>query len=123
MKNVSLLKVTALVVTAAFASTFVNAEDKLDRAVKDINKTVEKIQSQVAEAADQLKFSALTEKLDSDKNGMLSEAEVSANESELLTEEFNKMDANQDKQIDEAEYNSYLAAAKDNATKVIKSVI
>ena len=116
MKNVSLFKVTAMVVTVAFASSFVNAEDK-------ISKVVEKTQSDVVEVAKQLNFPALIEELDSDKNGMLSQTEVSANQSKLLQEEFNKMDVNQDKQIDEAEFNSYLGEVKDKATDLAKSVI
>jgi len=116
MKNVSLFKVTAMVVTVAFASSFVNAEDK-------ISKVVEKVESDVVEVSKQLNFPALIEELDSDKNGMLSQSEVSANQSKLLQEEFNKMDVNQDKQIDEAEFNSYLAEVKDKATAIAKSVI
>ena len=116
MKNVSLFKITAMVVTVAFASSFVNAEDK-------ISKVVEKVESDVVEVSKQLNFPALIEELDSDKNGMLSQSEVSANQSKLLQEEFNKMDVNQDKQIDEAEFNSYLAEVKDKATDIAKSVI
>ncbi len=110
MKNVSLFKVTAMVVTVAFASNFVNAEDK-----------IEKSQADVVDVAQQLSFSALIEKLDSDKNGMLSQAEVSANQTQLLHEIFNKVDINQDKQIDEAEFNTYLAAVKARATLVVKN--
>ena len=40
MKNISLLKITAMVVTVALASSFVNADDKL-------NKAVEKAQSDI----------------------------------------------------------------------------
>ena len=77
----------------------------------------------MVEATKQLDFSVLIEKLDSDENGMLSEAEVSANQSQLLNQEFNKMDVNQDKQIDEVEYNSYVAQVNDKAAETIKSVI
>lgn len=98
MKNVSLFKVTAMVISVAFASSFVNAEDKI----------TEKAKSEVATSAEQLNFSALIAKLDSDKNGMLSQEEASVDQSQLLNVEFNKMDVNQDKQIDEAEFNRYL---------------
>jgi len=116
MKNVSLFKVTAMVVSVAFASSFVNAEEK-------VNKAIEKAQSDVAELAQQLKFSALIEKLDSDKNGMLSQSEVSVHKSQLLDEAFTKMDVNQDKQIDEAEYNNYLAQVKNKIIDVVKNEI
>jgi len=108
MKNVSLFKVTAMVATIAFASSFVNAEDKIKKAHPD-----------VVEVEQQLIFSTLIEKLDSDKNGMLSQGEVSANQSQLLHKKFNKMDINQDKQIDEAEFNTYLANVKSKATDVV----
>lgn len=98
MKNVSLFKITAMVITVAFASSFVNAEDKI----------VEKAQSEIVASAEQLSFSALIAKLDSDKNGMLSQEEASVDQSQLLNVEFNKVDVNQDKQIDEAEFNRYL---------------
>ncbi|MCJ8319330.1 MAG: hypothetical protein MJK12_06835 [Colwellia sp.] len=123
MKNMSLLKITAMVVTVAFASNFVNADDKLDKALEKAQSDIEKVTASVVEAAKQLDFSALIEKLDSDENGMLSEAEVSANQSQLLHQEFNKMDVNQDKQIDEAEYNSYIAQVSDKATDIIKNAI
>jgi len=98
MKNVSLFKITAMVITVAFASSFVNAEDKI----------VEKAQSEIVASAEQLSFSALIAKLDSDKNGMLSQDEAAVDQSQLLNVEFNKVDVNQDKQIDEAEFNRYL---------------
>jgi len=123
MKNISLLKITAMVVTAALASNFVNADDKLDTAITKAQSDIEKATESAEEAVKQLDFSVLIEKLDADENGMLSEAEVSANQSQLLHQEFNKMDTNQDKQIDEAEYNSYLAQVNDKASDIIKNVI
>ncbi len=113
MKNISLVKVTFMVVVAALASSFVSADE-------DVNKTLEQAQEILAP---QIEFSELIEKLDSDKNGMLSEEEVSVTQSKLLQEEFKKMDNNKDKQIDEAEYNSYLAEVKDQAVVVAKNII
>ena len=118
MKNVSLFNVTVMVITVAFASNFVNAEDK-------VSKTIEKTQSdaaEVVEVAKQLTFPALIEALDSDKDGMLSQAEVSVDKNQLLQEEFTKIDVNQDKQIDEVEFNNYLAAVQNKAVTVAKSV-
>lgn len=113
MKTTSLLNTTIMVIAAAFVSNFVNADDK-------ITQTIEKTEIEVAE---HLEFSTLIEKLDSDKNGMLSEAEAHSDKSQLLHAEFKKMDSNQDKQIDEAEYNSYLTAVKDDASAIVKSLI
>jgi len=113
MKNTNLLNTTIMVIAVAFASSFVNADDK-------ITQTIEKTQIEVIE---HLEFSTLIEKLDSDKNGMLSEAEAHSDKSQLLHSQFKKMDSNQDKQIDEAEYNRYLTAVKDDASATVKSLI
>jgi hypothetical protein len=125
MKNISLMKVTAMVVvvTVALASSFVNAEDKLSKAVEKVDKVIEQSQSDLAELAKELKFSTLLENLDSDKNGMLNQAEVSSNQSQLLHKEFTKMDVNQDNEIDEAEYNTYLSDIKEKAAALVKSAI
>ena len=112
MKNVSLFKVTAMVISVAFASNFVNAEDKI----------IEKTQSEAVASAEQLNFSALIAKLDSDKNGMLSQDEASVDKSQLLNVEFSKMDVNQDKQIDEAEFNRYLVEVNAKTTDLAKIV-
>ena len=113
MKNVSLLKVTFMVVVAALASSLVNADDAVEKVVEQKQPIL----------VPQIQFSELIEKLDSDKNGMLSEEEVSVTKSKLLQDEFKKMDSNQDNQIDEAEYNSYLAEVKDKSFNVAKSII
>ena len=121
MKNISLLKVTAFVVTAAFGSNFVNADDKVNQAIEQANAEAPKVEASAV--AEQLQFSSLLEKLDNDKNGTLSVSEVSANQSKLLLEEFTKMDVNQDKEIDETEYNNYLAKVSDKVSTVVKSTI
>ncbi len=110
MKNVSLFKTTVMVVTVAFASSFVNAKDKTETS-----------QAEVVELAQQQSFSALVETLDSDKNGMLSQAEVSTNPKQFLLKEFSKIDVNQDEQIDEAEFNTYLTAIKGKTIVVVKN--
>lgn len=110
MKNVSLFKVSAMVITVGFASSFVNAEDK----------NIEEVQSEVVTSAEQLNFSALIAKLDSNKNGMLSQDEASVDQSLLLNVEFDKMDVNQDKEIDEAEFNRYLVEVNAKTTDLAK---
>lgn len=113
MKNISLFKVTTMVIAVAFASSFVNAEDKV----------VEKTSADAVKSAKQPSFSSLIEKLDTDKNGTLSEAEVAANQNQRLHKAFSKMDANQDKQIDEAEFNNYLTKAKGKTANLAKSTL
>lgn len=112
MKNVSLVKVTAMVITVTFVSNFVNAKDKI----------IEKAQSEVVTSVEQLNFSALIAKLDSDKNSMLSQKEASVAQNQLLNREFSKIDINQDKQIDEAEFNRYLVAVNAKTPDLAKIV-
>jgi Ca2+-binding EF-hand superfamily protein len=114
MKDISLFKVTVMVITAALASSFVNAEDK-------ITESIEKFQPEIEKVEQELSFSTLIAEVDSDENGMLSLDEVSTTQNKVLQEEFNNIDANQDKQIDETEFNSFLAKAKDDTTNIAKS--
>jgi len=103
MKNVSLIKITSLGIIAILVSSFVNAGG-------DIQPSVKQYQPKLLP---QIEFSDLIEKLDSDKNGSLSEKELISTQSQLLTEEFKKMDINKDSQIDHAEYNIYLVEIND----------
>ena len=113
MKNISLFKVTAIVITAALASNFVSAEDK-------ITDLVEQSQSDMVKVEKQVSFTTLIEHLDGDQNGMLSQDEVAVSQNKLLQEYFSNIDVNQDQQIDEAEFNSYLAEVKDKSPSVAK---
>jgi Ca2+-binding EF-hand superfamily protein len=112
MKNASLLNTSIMVVIVALASNFVNAEDK-------IKKTTQLSQKDTIEQAE---FSALINMLDTDKDGVLSEAEVLENTNENLGIVFTEVDSNQDKKINEAEYNSYLAAIKNKAATLVKNI-
>ena len=87
MKKINLLPVTALVITAAFTSSFVSAENEIGLA---------------------LSFPALIAELDSDANGMLGQDEVAASSHTVLQEAFSNIDTNQDQQIDNAEFNAFL---------------
>ncbi|MDO6488275.1 hypothetical protein Q4503_11220 [Colwellia sp. 6_MG-2023] len=102
MKNINLFKVTVMVITAALASNFVNAEDKLSATVENAQPKIEQ----------QLSFPALIAELDGDANGMLSQDEVAVSHLTFLQEEFNNIDANQDSQIEETEFNSFIAQLK-----------
>jgi Ca2+-binding EF-hand superfamily protein len=113
MKNVSLTKVTAVVVFAAFASNFVMANGD----VKTLSAKAVPVKAASAKVVsiktEQISFSQLINELDSDKNGLLSQAEVLASESKLLLTEFTKMDTDGDSQISEEEFNQYIAQTKD----------
>ncbi len=93
-----------LVATAAFASSFVQAEDKL-----------------VTAQNEQVKFSELITKLDSDKNGLLSQQEAQASKNKVLQGNFKKMDLNNDEQISEQEFNDFLALMESQKTQFTKS--
>ena len=100
-----------MVITIAFASSFVNADDKI----------TEKAKSASPAPTTQSSFSGLIAAFDQDKNGVLSQLEAAKEQSHLLNIEFNKIDANQDKQIDEAEFNSYLEEVNGKITDLAKS--
>ena len=57
-------------------------------------------------------FSHLVEKYDVDKNGLLSEAEVKASQSDKLQNHFADIDANTDASISEAEFKQYITQVK-----------
>lgn len=116
MKKISLVKVTGFVITAAFASNFVNAQDKIE-----INKSAESVQSDVIQVEKEISFPKLIKTLDTNKNGKLSESEVSAKHINVLQGIFTKVDANQDKEIDEAEFNLYFVDIKSNTVNIAKS--
>ena len=90
MKNISLFKISAMVITVALASNFVNAQDKVTHAVKTV-------QPATTQLVKKLNFPTLIEKLDTDKDGALSQAEVTTSHSELLQQIFTKVDTNNDK--------------------------
>lgn len=119
MKNVSLFKISAMVVSIAFASSFVNANDKLSSTMESAQAGVTDM-TEMAKTAKQQSFPTLLEALDSDNNSMLSEAEVSVEHSQFLQEEFANIDANQDKNIDEEEFNNYFASIEEKSIEVAK---
>lgn len=117
MKNISLLKVSILVVTAAFASNFVNAEDRVNNTKLKSQLDASKITNKVK----QVSFPTLIKTLDTDKNGMLSEKEIAADKAQLFQAEFTKVDLNKNKQIDEIEFNKYFTAIESKVSAVTKT--
>lgn len=103
--NVSLIKVSILVVLGALVSSIVNANHDV------------KIMTEQAP----IQFSALVAELDTDKDGLLSQAEVAISESKLLQDEFKVMDLNGDNQISAEEFNHYLVKAKNSVMEHVKS--
>ena len=107
MKNVSLMKLSAFVVMAAAASVSVNAESR----VSDANSTpvVTEAKAVTTKAVDLVSPDALFAPLDVDKNGLITEQELGGTQSELLKEQFRKIDVNNDKGISEKELKDFLA--------------
>ena len=114
MKNINLSTITALVIASAL-TTNVYAEGEV--------KTETQPQAEVVKIEKQPGFSALIEKLDSNKNGTLSLEEISVAQNKVLQAEFNNIDANQDLQIDEAEYNRFVADVSDQMSTQENSAV
>lgn len=110
MNNVSLLKLSGLVVAAAFASCTVGAVEKLDDvATAKVDAAKVNVQTQAVKASDVVDGKVLFAPLDKDQNGVISAEELDTAKNELLQKEFDKIDANKDKGISEEELNLYLA--------------
>lgn len=103
MKTISLTQVTVLVWVAFTASFFVNADDSA------INAT----QKSAALTQDQFIFSSL----DTDKDGALSKAEVSASKNKLLAKSFKEIDGNGDGLLSKEELVSFVETAKVDSEK------
>lgn len=108
MNRISLKKVTLIVSTCALASYFVAAEEKLVNLDSSIVKdTSSKAVSKNNVSISVKEISGLLTKYDSDKNGLLNEAEVVESKNELLTKHFKDIDQNSDTVINQDELNSY----------------
>lgn len=98
MKNMSLTKLSAVVIIGAFMSSLVNANDDLNSNTKAVNKMVDE--------------KSIFQPIDKDKNGLISEKELSASQQKLLQKDFAKIDVNADNGISEVELKNYLAKVK-----------
>ena len=107
MNHISLKKVTLIVSTCVLASYFVSAEEKVS---SFDTPTVAVASTKIATAVNDT--SALLTQFDSDKNGLLSKAEVMASKNELLAEHFNAIDKNADSAISKSELKGYFTALK-----------
>ena len=97
MKSISLIKVTMAIVATTLLSVAVSAEEK----------AMEKIAKQeMAIDSSAMQFT----KLDLNKNGLLSEAEVSADK--FLHDAFAIVDLNSDATISKDEYSTFINIAK-----------
>jgi len=104
MKNISLMKITLLVVVAAFTSNFVSANNIDTQPTSKITNTS--------------KFTQLLNQFDQDKNGLLSQEEVITKTN--LHRAFNDIDTNNDSNINETELNEFLASNKNKKLLISK---
>jgi len=122
MEDISLKKVTAVVSICIMGSYLANANENdliaeaetTKAPVATISKATTTIdKAELVESEKNLKqFSHLVEKYDVDKNGLLSEAEVKASQSDKLQNHFADIDANTDASISEAEFKQYITQVK-----------
>lgn len=94
MKNISLVKLTFVVLVSTFASSLVIAADKIE-------KPTSLAEVQEAPTKTKIQFSAL----DADDNGLLNSVE--AEKSETLNNAFSQIDSNSDAQISPDELSAF----------------
>jgi len=97
MNNISLKKLSITVIVASLASNLVFANN-------DVSKTLPKMAEPTSS------FSQLITDYDADESNSLSAKELADNDK--LTAIFAKLDVNGDKEINEKEFNQYLAKMK-----------
>lgn len=117
MNDISLKKVTAVVSICIMGSYLANASENDLTAKAETTKapiaTTAMNKVELVDSTENLKqFSHLVEKYDLDKNGLLSEAEVKASQSDKLQNHFADIDANTDASISEAEFKQYITQVK-----------
>jgi len=98
MYNISLTKISMVVIAATFTTLLVSANDDIVSVSpsKDMN------------AFKVIKFSDLAAQFDTDKNGLLSQSELKASNNEALHIAFNKLDINTDANISEQEFAAFI---------------
>jgi len=105
MNNISLKKLTLVVVIAAVTSSFAYANDA--------------ISLQKSKAATASKFTQLLNQFDQDENGLLSAKEIASDVK--LHHAFKEIDTNKDAQINETELTKFLAKVKSKELVITKT--
>lgn len=107
MKKISLKKITAIVVTCTIGSYIANASEN------ELTTEIKAVTEQVTAPDNTLnKFRTLVKQFDLDKDGLLSKAEVNLSKLDQLITHFTDIDLNTDLDINEAEFNQYIAQVK-----------
>ena len=113
MNHISLKKVTLVVSTCVLASYFVSAEEKVaSLVVPTVEATSVKAATIDSLATAITGIPALLTKFDSNKNGLLNLAEVTASNNGVLAKHFKDIDQNADAEISASELKAYFTAVK-----------
>jgi len=108
MKNISLMKLTGVVMLTALASTAMNASATADEVSKNELKLAATDAKETISAQKVIAHDELFKPLDTDKNGLISQEELGGTDSTLLKKEFAKIDTNADQGISKQELKAYL---------------
>ena len=120
MNNLSLTKISMVVIAATFTTLLVSASDDIATTVqvKDVVVTKQAAKQKAKQAnkpmKKQIKFSQLTAQFDTDNNGLLSQSELKASNNQALHIAFNKLDINTDDNISEQEFVAFTNKIKLN---------
>ena len=120
MNNLSLTKISLVVIAATFTTLLVSASDDIATTVqvKDVVVTKQAAKQKAKQAnkpmKKQIKFSQLTAQFDTDNNGLLSQSELKASNNQALHIAFNKLDINTDDNISEQEFVAFTNKIKLN---------
>ena len=100
MKNISLMKMSSIVIAATLAANFVSASEEVT-------------------ATKNPAFVKLLSQLDTDKNGLLDRSEILTSNNKTLKETFNKIDSDNNAQISEKEFNQFSLPVKTQAVATL----
>lgn len=109
MKNVSLVNITVGVALIAIATFIVNANE----IAPTVTEAQEAVTVEGPSALPTLDFSVLLSEFDVDKNGLLSETELSESGNEMLKSAFKVLDVDEDENLSAGEFEKFEALLLD----------
>ena len=102
MKKISLIKVTALVVTALLGSAFVSADESAKANIDTASTTLTK--PEAVSIVETNVIPVAFDAFDKDKDGSISKREIQAGSDEKLKLIFDKLDTNKDQLLSKEEF-------------------
>ena len=111
MNNISLVKITLAVALATIATVIVNANE-ISPMETDLQDTIvladfQDIVEVEGSTVQQKSFAKLLTQFDTNKNGVLSEEELSTSDNEALKTVFKNLDLNEDANLSLDEFNAF----------------